>query len=91
MIRLRAATGQHRSAFIGLGLVLAACALTLLLPLESSAISCGREYRYFSDSSYTWPVGGWGVRPSACGCTSYTWGTTSPWVRLGPSYCPEPQ
>ncbi len=80
----------RRSALLGLSLTAAALALALLLPVESQAIPCNFEYRYYSNSSYTTQVGAAGNRPTLCGCTSYSWGSVTQWRKSGTSFCIEP-
>lgn len=71
-------TIAHRRSFVlGLGLVVAALALTLLLPADSAAIPCGYQYTYYSSASYTTIVGVYGHYSDYCGCGTFQWGTAT--------------
>lgn len=90
MTLLNAAVGRYRPAFVGLGLAAVALALTMLAPADSLAVACGTEFDYYSDASYSQWVGAVAYTPSECGCSLYSLGTTTQYVRLGRAYCLPP-
>jgi hypothetical protein len=88
MSKLKSVLARHRAA--GLGLVMAVCALALvlLLPAPSSALGkCGLEFYYYSDPGLTNLIGVRGYLPPECGCGSYGWGSVSPYREIYDSYC----
>ena len=83
-------TPYRRLALLGFSLAILAFVSAVLVPVESEALPCNFEWRYYSNSSYTVQVGAQGNRPLSCGCTTYRWGQLTPYRLSGPGRCLEP-
>jgi hypothetical protein len=83
MTKLKKAGLSVRVISLVLALATLAVVLGFAVPEPVSALNCGLDILYFSDSSLTVTVGERVWHQPRCGCQPYGWGVTSPYSVTG--------